>query len=63
MRFACSFTRQRRFKNWTRIILKTGFKEQVFENATIIVSVRAVQIIKWDDHAHLVSKSGSVISS
>ncbi len=39
MCFACLFTRQRCFGVWKRIILKTGFKVQVFENATVIVSV------------------------
>ncbi len=37
MHFACSFTRQRCFGDWERIFLKTGFKVQVFENATVIV--------------------------
>ncbi len=39
MRFACSFTWQQRFGDWKRKYLKTGFKVQVFENATVIVSV------------------------
>lgn len=46
MCIACSFTRQRHFCDWKHVNLKTGYKEEVFENTLNVRVYESYDVIR-----------------